>query len=225
MAFLRFLCRYQVRLLLAMTGHIATGIIGIVEHIDGHSLTGWLLFGACWLLFYLAAFQFHRENEKRHETNKQEVLSCLGAQTTEIKGLRALMQTRQTQLEHLLETVQQLNRENELLKTQLGVPCDPEPALQYVAFGPGVGSLSLYNESGCDRVNRPANWSVTASVFRMSWNAAIFNSGRSKPSPSMSTQTTIRDSPARICLRIVSRSRTDFMPVCSSTGLNSGYRS
>ena len=45
----------------------------------------------------------------------------------------------------------------------------------------GIGSKAALPRSGRDRVNCPANWSVTARVFRMSWNAAIFNSGRSKP--------------------------------------------
>ena len=77
----------------------------------------------------------------------------------------------------------------------------------------GVRDEGRVPKFGRERVNRPASCSVTASVFRMSWNAAIFSSGKSKPSPSMSTQTTILDSPLIICRRIFSRSFCDLFRV------------
>jgi len=68
-----------------------------------------------------------------------------------------------------------------------------------------------------------SNCRVTDSVLRMSWNAAILSFCRSNPSPSMSTQTTIRDWPEMIRARMSSRSALDVMPVWIWTGLNSAY--
>lgn len=52
------------------------------------------------------------------------------------------------------------------------------------------------------RVNLPASWSVTARLFLISCKAAIFISGKSKPSPNISTHTTIFDSLRFIFSRI-----------------------
>jgi hypothetical protein len=57
-----------------------------------------------------------------------------------------------------------------------------------------AAAVPIFEDSDIERVNRPMNWIIGLKLFLTSCNAAIFSDGRSNPSPSMSTQTTIRQS-------------------------------
>jgi len=54
-----------------------------------------------------------------------------------------------------------------------------------------AAAVPMVEDAETERVNRPMNWIIGLRLFLMSCSAAIFSEGRSNPSPSMSTHTTI----------------------------------
>lgn len=74
-----------------------------------------------------------------------------------------------------------------------------------------------------ERANRPMNWIIALRLFCTSCSVAIFRAGRSNPSPSMSTQTTIRHDWSS---RVANAARRSLVATfsCRTVGFSSGAR-
>jgi hypothetical protein len=96
---------------LAVTGHLISGAVGIFEHVSGHTVTGWWLFGLCWLSFYVAAYLIYRHQEFESKARTDAIQNALLDQGRDISGLRDLITTRDTQIDQLRINTDQLNRE------------------------------------------------------------------------------------------------------------------
>lgn len=117
-----------------MTGHIIAGILVIVEHVNGTTLGGWALLVVCWVLFYVAAYNFYAELVRNQQEEVGRLHSALTTQREDFAGLRDTITTRDSQIGGILLQLGQLKIQADQLNREIStVSKRPELSLE---FGP-----------------------------------------------------------------------------------------